>query len=176
MMALLDKLEREHSLTLGEYQALIEARTPALAAELARRAVAVRERVYGRDVYIRGLIEISNYCKNDCLYCGIRRSNANCARYRLTPEEILACCEEGYALGFRTFVLQGGEDAWYTDERLCDLIAHIKDRYPTAPLPYPWASAAARVIKSFSMPAPTAICCATKRPPRPTMPPFIRRN
>lgn len=130
MMALLDKLEREHSLTLGEYQALIEARTPALAAELARRAVAVRERVYGRDVYIRGLIEISNYCKNDCLYCGIRRSNANCARYRLTPEEILACCEEGYALGFRTFVLQGGEDAWYTDERLCDLIAHIKDRYP----------------------------------------------
>ncbi len=130
MMALIDKLEREHSLSLAEYQALIDNRTPELAEELAKRAVKARQAVYGNAVYIRGLIEISNYCKNDCLYCGIRRSNPNCSRYRLTEQDILACCEEGYALGFRTFVLQGGEDGYYTDQRLCDLIRQIKSRFP----------------------------------------------
>lgn len=130
MIALIDKLEREHSLSLAEYQALIDNRTPKLAEELARRAVAVRRKIYGNAVFIRGLIEISNFCKNDCLYCGIRRSNQNCSRYRLEAQDILACCDEGYALGFRTFVMQGGEDAYYTDERLCDLIGQIKARYP----------------------------------------------
>ncbi len=130
MIALIDKLERHHSLSLSEYQALIDYRTPALAQELAKRAVAVRKAIYGNTVYIRGLIEISNYCKNDCLYCGIRRSNGNCSRYRLSEADILACCEEGYALGFRTFVMQGGEDAYYTDERLCALIKEIKTRFP----------------------------------------------
>ncbi len=130
MIGLIEKLEREHSLSLSEYQALIDNRTPDLAEELARRAVAARQAVYGNTVYIRGLIEISNYCKNDCLYCGIRRSNPNCSRYRLTTDDILACCEEGYALGFRTFVLQGGEDGYYTDQRLCDLIGQIKSRFP----------------------------------------------
>ena len=90
----------------------------------------VRKAVYGTAVYVRGLIEISSYCKNDCLYCGIRRSNRLAQRYRLTPVEILSCCEEGYALGFRTFVLQGGEDPWFTDEVLCPLIAQIKARWP----------------------------------------------
>ena len=130
MIALIDKLEREHSLTLAEYQTLIDNRTPAFAEELARRAVAARRKIYGNTVFIRGLIEISNFCKNDCLYCGIRRSNQNCSRYRLDMQDILACCDEGYALGFRTFVMQGGEDAYYTDERLCDLIEQIKARYP----------------------------------------------
>ena len=130
MIALIDKLGRQHSLSLSEYQALIDNRTPALAQELAKRAVAVRKAIYGNTVYIRGLIEISNYCKNDCLYCGIRRSNPNCSRYRLTEQDILACCEEGYALGFRTFVMQGGEDAYYTDERLYALIKEIKTRFP----------------------------------------------
>lgn len=130
MIALIDKLEREHSLTLAEYQTLIDNRTPELAEELARRAVAARRKIYGNAVFIRGLIEISNFCKNDCLYCGIRRSNQNCSRYRLDMQDILACCDEGYALGFRTFVMQGGEDAYYTDERLCDLIGRIKSRYP----------------------------------------------
>ena len=130
MIALIDKLEREHSLSLAEYQALIDNRTPKLAEELARRAVAARQKIYGNAVFIRGLIEISNFCKNDCLYCGIRRSNQNCSRYRLEAQDILACCDEGYALGFRTFVMQGGEDAYYTDERLCDLIGQIKARYP----------------------------------------------
>lgn len=130
MIALIDKLEREHSLTLAEYQTLIDNRTPELAEELARRAVAARQKIYGNAVFIRGLIEISNFCKNDCLYCGIRRSNQNCSRYRLEAQDILACCDEGYALGFRTFVMQGGEDAYYTDERLCALIGQIKARYP----------------------------------------------
>ena len=130
MIALIDKLEREHSLTLAEYQTLIDNRTPELAEELAKRAVAARRKIYGNTVFIRGLIEISNFCKNDCLYCGIRRSNKNCSRYRLAAQDILACCDEGYALGFRTFVMQGGEDAYYTDERLCDLIGRIKSRYP----------------------------------------------
>ena len=130
MIGLIDKLERQRSLSTAEYQALIDNRTPALAEELAKRAVKARQAVYGNTVYIRGLIEISNYCKNDCLYCGIRRSNRNCSRYRLSEEDILACCEEGYALGFRTFVMQGGEDGYYTDERLVALIREIKSRFP----------------------------------------------
>lgn len=79
---------------------------------------------------MRGLIEISNHCKNDCLYCGIRRSHTDITRYRLTPEEILQCCSQGYDLGFRTFVLQGGEDTWFTDDRLCHLVSTIRSQYP----------------------------------------------
>ena len=90
----------------------------------------IRKERYGNKVYMRGLIEFTNYCKNDCLYCGIRGSNAACDRYRLTPEDILACCEEGYALDFRTFVLQGGEDGFFTDQVLCPLIREIKGRWP----------------------------------------------
>ena len=81
-------------------------------------------------VYIRGLIEISNYCKNDCYYCGIRRSNKNAVRYRLSKEQILSCCKSGYALGFRTFVLQGGEDGYYTDELMCSVVREIRENYP----------------------------------------------
>ena len=128
--ALVDKLCAQHSLEEKEYARLIEQRTDETAALLARRADAVRREIYGNAVFVRGLIEISNICKNDCLYCGIRRGNANCQRYRLTPEEILDCADEGYALGFRTFVLQGGEDAWFTDERLCALIGTLKARHP----------------------------------------------
>lgn len=94
------------------------------------RAREVRERVYGKEVYLRGLIEFTNYCKNDCLYCGIRRSNARAERYRLTAEDILECCARGYELGFRTFVLQGGEDPWFTDERVCSLVAQIRAGWP----------------------------------------------
>lgn len=90
----------------------------------------VRQQVYGKDVYIRGLIEISNHCKNNCYYCGIRRDNRDILRYRLTQEDILDCCKQGYDLGFRTFVLQGGEDGEHTDLWLCRLISDIKDRYP----------------------------------------------
>ena len=129
MLELIDKLERERSLTLSEYRQLVEGYTPELALDLAQRADRVRRHVYGEDVYIRGLVEISNICKNDCLYCGIRRSNSRCERYRLTREDILACCREGYSLGFRTFVLQGGEDGYYTDERMESIVRAIKSEF-----------------------------------------------
>lgn len=90
----------------------------------------VREKYYGKEVYLRGLIEFSNYCKNDCKYCGIRRSNENASRYRLSTEEILECCDKGYALGFRTFVLQSGEDLFYTNEKICDIVSRIKANHP----------------------------------------------
>lgn len=109
---------------------LIDDRTEADAELLAQRARERCEEIYGNDVFMRGLIEISSYCKNNCLYCGIRRSNKNAERYRLDPEQILDCCETGYALGFRTFVLQGGEDGYYNDELLCGLIGKIKSSYP----------------------------------------------
>lgn len=88
------------------------------------------QETFGNRVYIRGLIEISNYCKNDCLYCGIRRSNKNAVRYRLSREQILSCCKSGYALGFRTFVLQGGEDGYYTDALMCAIVREIREKYP----------------------------------------------
>ncbi len=128
--ALIDKLARERSLTTEEYALLLSTYTDEDAEYLASLARKAREGVYGNRVFFRGLIEISNICKNDCYYCGIRASNKKCERYRLSEEEILSCCREGYALGFRTFVLQGGEDGYYTDERLCRLIGQIKAEHP----------------------------------------------
>ena len=127
---IIDKLETTRSLSLDEYRSIIEGFSPEISEYTAKKAVEKRKAVYGNDVYVRGLIEISNICKNDCLYCGIRHSNKSCSRYRLSEEEILSCCEEGYALGFRTFVMQGGEDPFFTDELLCDLIGKIKKQYP----------------------------------------------
>ncbi|MBE6985784.1 MAG: [FeFe] hydrogenase H-cluster radical SAM maturase HydE [Ruminococcaceae bacterium] len=129
-LSLIDKLSIEHRLSAEEYEFLILNRTADLSKLLAQRACEVRNRIYGNTVFIRGLIEIGNFCKNDCLYCGIRRSNRNCMRYRLTDDEIMDCCHEGYALGFRTFVLQGGEDAQNSDERICALLRRIKAAYP----------------------------------------------
>lgn len=130
MLSLVDKLCERRSLSVDEYERLVAGRTPELAEELARRAVAERKRVWGTKVFARGLIEVSSYCVNDCYYCGIRRSNRQVARYRLSPERILACAEEGYGLGFRTFVLQGGEDPWFSDERLCDIVARVRSTHP----------------------------------------------
>ncbi len=130
MTNLIDRLARLGRLEEAGYETLIRLRTPELARQLAHLAEEKRRQVYGTQVYIRGLIEISNFCRNDCLYCGIRRSNPNCQRYRISAEEILQCCDEGYALGFRTFVLQGGEDGWFTDDRLCHLIRSIKANHP----------------------------------------------
>lgn len=130
IFSLIDKLEREHSLSLSEYEYLISNRTDETAQYIAEKAVRIRKSIYSNKVYIRGLIEISNICKNDCLYCGIRCSNRTCDRYRLSPEQILQCCYDGYKLGFRTFVMQGGEDPYFTDELLCELIGNIKKAYP----------------------------------------------
>ena len=130
MKALLDRLASEHSLSLEQYKALLDHQSPELMEYAASLAVTARKEIYGNQVFIRGLIEVSNICKNDCLYCGIRKSSRSCDRYRITPEEILGCCDEGYSLGFRTFVLQGGEDGYFTDELLCSLLQEIKHRYP----------------------------------------------
>ena len=97
---------------------------------LFKKADAVRREIYGNEVYIRGLIEFTNYCKNNCFYCGIRSGNKSAQRYRLSHDEILACCKEGYSLGFRTFVLQGGEDTYYTDKMICEIVSDIKSLYP----------------------------------------------
>ena len=130
ILSLIDRLAKDRSLDIGEYKALIENRTPEAAEYLASLAVKTRKAVYGNKVFIRGLIEVSNICKNDCLYCGIRRSNSACDRYRISEEEILSCCREGYALGFRTFVLQGGEDGYFTDTVLCGIVERIKQSFP----------------------------------------------
>ena len=127
---LIHKLARTHTLSLAEYERLISERDEESTRLLKRLAVQERVRIYGYDVYIRGLIEISNICRNDCYYCGIRRSNTHCERYRLTPEQIIACSDEGYELGFRTFVLQGGEDSYFTDEITGSIIREIKRRHP----------------------------------------------
>lgn len=127
---LIEKLEKEHGLTLTEYQYLLENRTDETAEILAEKARQAREAVYGKAVYIRGLIEVGNICKNDCLYCGIRKSNKDCDRYRLTEKDILSCCDNGYKLGFRTFVMQGGEDAYFSDDFMCGVISKIKAKYP----------------------------------------------
>ncbi|MBR2913903.1 MAG: [Oscillospiraceae bacterium] len=128
MSEMIQKLRAAQNLTDSELKTLLE--TDVYDEELRLAADAVRREHYGTDVYIRGLIEFTNYCKNDCYYCGIRRSNRCAERYRLTKEEILECCEEGYALGFRTFVLQVGEDPYYTDDRICDIVSAIRGRYP----------------------------------------------
>lgn len=130
MYELIDKLQDTQNLSRDEWITLIDGRNSELANYLFEAARKVRFRVYGDKIFIRGLIEISNYCKNDCFYCGIRKSNRLTERYRLTCDEILCCVDSGYELGFRTFVMQGGEDGYYTDQFLCELIGEIKTRYP----------------------------------------------
>ncbi len=130
LLSLIEKLADERSLSLAEYEYLIENRCKEAAELLADKAVTARKKIYGNSVFVRGLIEISNICKNDCLYCGIRKSNEKCQRYRLTEAEILGCADEGYSLGFRTFVLQGGEDVYFTDDVLCEIISKLKSAHP----------------------------------------------
>ena len=96
---------------------------------LLQAAVKVRNEHYGNKVFVRGLIEFTNYCKNNCYYCGIRAENGNVRRYRLTEEEILSCADEGHRLGFNTYVLQGGEDSFFDDKKICDIVYKIKSKY-----------------------------------------------
>lgn len=125
---LIERIAASHNATAEELIAVMEnEENDDFLFECADR---IRREIYGTDVYIRGLIEFTNYCKNNCLYCGIRRDNRNVERYRLTEEEIYECCDEGYELGFRTFVMQGGEDSHYTDQMLCRIVSNIKKKYP----------------------------------------------
>ena len=126
---IIEKIENNINVSKSELVYLLENITDDEAEILRKKAQATALKSFGNKIYIRGLIEISSFCKNDCYYCGIRKSNSNCSRYRLTKDEILECCKEGYDLGFRTFVLQGGEDGHYTDALLCEIIGEIKRLY-----------------------------------------------
>ena len=130
MRALIDALASERTLPDAGLLALMTMDDPQADAYLAQKAEVVRKTVYGNHVYIRGLIEFTNHCRNNCHYCGIRRSNPNCQRYRLSTGEILACCDAGYDLGFRTFVLQGGEDPFFTPQTITELVRAIKAAHP----------------------------------------------
>ena len=127
---IITKLHTEHNASGAELLELLRCEDADILEELRKTAQATAQETFGKAVYLRGLIEFSNFCKNDCLYCGIRRSNKNASRYRLTPEEILECCATGYELGLRTFVLQGGEDFGYDDKRLAEVVAQIKRKHP----------------------------------------------
>lgn len=134
MKELIDKLWSTQELSADEFYALLSRRTEETEYYARCLAEKMKEKVYGTSVYIRGLIEFTNYCKNNCFYCGIRRNNSHAERYRLSEEEILLCCREGYGLGFRTFVLQGGEDGYFTDEKMTGLIRSIKKNFPDCAL------------------------------------------
>ena len=127
---LIIQLEKTGDLSDDGLLSLILCEDPEIQKHLAERSVNVREKYYGKDVFLRGLIEFTNYCRNDCYYCGIRRSNRSAERYRLSEDDILSCCDRGYDLGFRTFVLQGGEDPYYTDDMIVSIVSGIKKRHP----------------------------------------------
>ena len=130
LIGIIDKLKKERDLSDSEWKALLETEDAEVLSYLSSCAREIRESIYGKAVYIRGLIEFTNYCKNGCYYCGINCKNTNADRYRLTDEQILACVREGYELGFRTFVLQGGEDPYYTDDKIVSLVRAIKEMHP----------------------------------------------
>lgn len=134
-MTVIDKFLESHHLTQAEYTELLGCREDKDTVILLRdEAVRLRKQYYGNKVYTRGLIEFTNHCKNNCYYCGIRRGNSHIERYRLTEEEILGCCRQGYGLGYRTFVLQGGEDPYYTDEKMESIIRAVKQEFPDCAL------------------------------------------
>jgi biotin synthase len=126
---LIDQLELHKILSKEDFVTLLSSMTNEDREYLSKKAQETSQRIFGNKIYTRGLIEFTNYCKNDCYYCGIRRSNQNVERYRLNKDEILSCCDTGHELGFRTFVLQGGEDGRYSDEDIVDLIKSIKNSY-----------------------------------------------
>ena len=128
MSDVVDKLFAERDLSDEEFFNLIE--SDEYDEELFSKADEKRREIYGNEVFLRGLIEFTNYCKNDCYYCGIRRSNTGACRYRLSLEEIMDACKTGYEQGFRTFVLQGGEDPFFTDEKICEIVSSIRKEYP----------------------------------------------
>ena len=126
----INKVKQSRNISLEQLKLLLETNDDEGIRFMREEAVKVCQKTYGNQVFIRGLIEFTNFCKNDCYYCGIRRSNSHADRYRLTKEQMLDCYANGYELGFRTFVLQGGEDGYFTDDKICDLVSVIKEKYP----------------------------------------------
>ena len=127
---IIDKLHKENNLSKDELYMLVSSIDDENMEYLISKADETRRKFYDNKVYMRGLIEFTNYCKMDCLYCGIRKSNKNVERYRLTFDEIMECADIGDRLGYKTYVLQGGEDPYFTDERMVEIIKGIKNRYP----------------------------------------------
>ena len=127
---IITEIENRQNITRDQLALLLETTDTGDIAFLHERARKAADAIYGKQVFIRGLIEFTNYCRNNCYYCGIRNGNRNAQRYRLTKEEILDCCANGYELGFRTFVLQGGEDPYYTDEKLAEIVREMRVLYP----------------------------------------------
>lgn len=128
-MTLVESIAQRRDLSLEQLAGLMATEDQEVVRQLFTQAHATAQQVYGNKIFMRGLIEISNHCKNDCLYCGIRRSQVGVQRYRLTKDEILECCQQGYTLGFRTFVMQGGEDGWFDDDRMCDIVSSVRQQY-----------------------------------------------
>lgn len=126
----INKVKQSRNISLEQLKLLLETNDDEGIRFMREEAVKICQKIYGNQVFIRGLIEFTNFCKNDCYYCGIRRSNSQADRYRLTKEQMLDCCASGYELGFRTFVLQGGEDGYFTDDKICNLVSAIKEKYP----------------------------------------------
>jgi biotin synthase len=127
---LIEKLEGCHTLSKDEFVFLLADLSQENQEVLREKAQNTSKRIFGNKIYTRGLIEFTNYCKNDCYYCGIRKSNKEVQRYRLTKEDILDCCRTGYDLGFRTYVLQGGEDGSYSDDDIAVIVSMIKSEFP----------------------------------------------
>ncbi len=130
MKDLIDQLRAKHKLAPEGYRALLTMRDPQDVEYLMEQAREVAQARFGKGIFVRGLIELTNVCRNDCLYCGIRRSNSNVSRYTLTREQVLDSCEQGYKIGFRTFVLQGGEWGEERSTWIAELIRDIRQRWP----------------------------------------------
>lgn len=130
MKHLIDKLAQNRTLSPAEFAALLHGCTQEDTAYLFDKARKTAQRQFGTRIYTRGLIEFTSYCRCNCYYCGIRSGNTQAQRYRLSHEEILSCCENGYALGFRTFVLQGGEDPYYSNKAIAGIVQAIKSAWP----------------------------------------------
>ena len=127
---LVDEIAFKRDITVEQLCVFLDVETNPDVSYLHEKARGTTKRVYGNGIYIRGLIELTNYCKNNCYYCGIRCENREIQRYRLTKDQVMQCCEEGHRLGFRTFVLQGGEDPYFTDEKICEIVRDIRRQYP----------------------------------------------
>lgn len=159
---LINKLHQEGALDFDEFKRLLKTFDQNDFDYAKKIAAKITEQIFKNKIYIRGLIEISSYCKNDCYYCGLRRSNKLALRYRLNLEEILLCCKEGYRLGFRTFVLQGGEDEYYQDERMVEIIEKIKELYPDCAITLSLGEKVKKLIKSILMQVLIVICFVMK--------------
>ena len=152
---IVDYIKKENQITKEQLKILLELSGKSDIKYIMKEASQTAKISFGNNIYIRGLIEFTNYCRNDCYYCGIRNSNSNAKRYRLTDEQILNCCDIGYELGFRTFVLQGGEDTFFTDYKVCSLVSSIKNKYPDCAVTLSIGEKLKRVIRLILMQALT---------------------